>query len=113
MIILTIVFFGIGLNGTLQLKEKFDPMWFIPENTYLSQYVQQRTHYYPGRGFEAGIYTGQLNYTSEYNNFNNLLEDLENATDILQVTSSWIKPFNNYMTSHFNKGYYDHYKTYR
>lgn len=88
------------MNWTLKLEEQFDPMWFIPNSTQFSRYVQQRIHYYPELGLEAGIYLGQLNYTQEFNKLQYLSDELQNATTIMQVTSSWIEPFHNYMKNY-------------
>lgn len=98
------MFCGVGLDGTLKLEEKFDPMWFVPKSTYLHRYITERSAYYPSMGFEAGIFMGQLNYNEEFNNIQYLVSKFENSTDILQVTNSWVEPFYNYVKKNFNKG---------
>ncbi|GLV43096.1 Patched-related [Carabus blaptoides fortunei] len=103
VIMLTIVLTGFGLYGSLQLEQKFDPMWFVPESTYFYKYIEQRKLYFPNMGFEAGIYMGKINYTQEYPNIKSVASKLDNLTDILQVTSSWVQPFQYYVKKTFNK----------
>lgn len=104
IVLITLIFCGFGLEGILKLQDKFDPMWFIPKNTYLHKYIDQRNVYYPHMGFEAGIYMGSLNYTEEFNKIRYLVSEFENSTDILEVTNSWVEPFRFYMKKNFEKG---------
>lgn len=88
----------------MRLEQKFDPMWFVPENTYFYKFIEQRKLYFPNMGFEAGMYMGKLNYTQEYPNIKSVASKLDNLTDILQVTSSWVQPFQRYVKKTFSKG---------
>lgn len=79
-------------------------MWFIPEHTYLTEFIKTKVNYYPKLGFDGMILMGKINYTEEYPKINALLLDLENNTDILEITLSWVRPFHKYMLRNYKKG---------
>lgn len=64
---ITAVLAGVAIKGNLEIKQKFDPKWFLPNNSYLLQFFNQRRLYYPDVGMDGGWY---LN--SKLNNFPNL-----------------------------------------
>lgn len=88
----------------LALEQKFDPLWFIPEDSYFLKYIQERTKYYPTMGFEAGLYMGELDYNLELERIHDAVELLRNNTDIVNDISSWVQPFHDFVYEHFKKG---------
>lgn len=94
---------GVSIKGMLNLEQKFDPNWFIPESTYLSKFLSEKKAMYPNMGYEAGIYMGRLNYSQELPKLIKMVEILENRTDILHNVNSWIEPFNNFVKIYFEK----------
>ena len=86
----------------LKLRQKFDYAWFIPTNTYLYEYTQQFRQYYPERGYEASVFLGQLNYTTDINKILRLSNQLENQT-VLNLVQSWTTPFKDFLLKHYDK----------
>ena len=43
-----------GIYGALSLRQEFNPLWFIPSRSYLSQWFAAMTRWFPGEG-EAGM----------------------------------------------------------
>lgn len=43
---------ALSIKNALLLEQKFDPFWFIPEDTHLYKYVMKRRELYP----QIGIY---------------------------------------------------------
>ncbi|KAF2904389.1 hypothetical protein ILUMI_01779 [Ignelater luminosus] len=106
VLLITVISLGFSIESTLKLEQRFDPMWFIPKNTYLAKYVEKRIELYPTMGFEAGLYLGSLNYPDEILNIRNMVQRLENSTDAVNSIQSWIDPFRNYVKKNFKKDVY-------
>ena len=41
VLILTSVILGFSIWGNVLLRQEFDPMWFLPKDSYLSLYMEQ------------------------------------------------------------------------
>jgi hypothetical protein len=41
VLLVTAVLLGVSVWGNVLLRQEFDPMWFLPKDSYLSLYVQQ------------------------------------------------------------------------
>lgn len=81
-------------------------MWFIPKGTYLSKFAESRNKYYPAMGFDGMLLTGKINYTEEFPKIKSLFLELENQTDILQISDSWVVPFQRFVKRNYYKGIY-------
>ncbi|XP_026471686.1 protein patched homolog 2-like [Ctenocephalides felis] len=101
VLISTIAFAALSIKNTLLLEQKFDPMWFIPEDTHLFKYIEKRREYYPQIGFEAVVFIGNLNYSTEFKKIIKLEETLQHQNVISNI-DSWIIPFCQYVKINFN-----------
>ncbi|CRK87719.1 CLUMA_CG001509, isoform A [Clunio marinus] len=97
VIVAAICLSAFSIDRVLQMKQKFDPIWFIPSSSYFFQYDMAHRHFYPNRGFSAGVYMGQLNYTSELPKIIAMSNEIENQTQILDQFSSWTETFREYV----------------
>lgn len=97
VICMVIGFTAIGVERLMNIKQKFDPMWFIPSRTYFYQYVEQHRTFYPDRGYEAGVYMGSMNYSIELPKIIRLAEEVESRKDILSNVQSWPVNFFEFM----------------
>ncbi|KAL0275927.1 UNVERIFIED_CONTAM: hypothetical protein PYX00_003640 [Menopon gallinae] len=77
VIVVTAVLAGFAIKGNLEIKQKFDPKWFLPNNSYLLQFFNQRSIYYPDVGMDGGVFIGQVNYTAELRRIHELALTLE------------------------------------
>ncbi|XP_058058482.1 patched domain-containing protein 3-like [Anopheles bellator] len=93
----------VNVRSLLKLRQKFDPNWFIPEETYYNQFVVKSHEHYPNVGYEALLLFGNLNYTQELPNLLNVSRQMENRTDILHSVSSWVDPFRDFVSKHYGK----------
>ena len=41
VLVLTGILLGFSVWGNVLLRQEFDPMWFLPKDSYLSLYVEQ------------------------------------------------------------------------
>lgn len=103
VILFTLIVAGFSVESLLRLEQRFDPAWFISENTYFRKYLNERSIYYPEMGNEGSVYVGAINYTEELPKVFALIENLESETDVVQNIETWTKPFRNYVLLHFEK----------
>lgn len=88
-----------SIERVTHIKQKFDPMWFIPSQTYYSKYVMEHRHFYPNRGYEAGVYMGHLNYSLELPKIIKLAEEVQGRQDVLSNVQAWPIEFHDFMSS--------------
>lgn len=88
----------------INLEQKFDPLWFIPSHTHLSQYASERSKMYPFLGYDATLYMGSINYTHEFKNINVLSKTLEGYTDIVYSLNSWVDEYQKFVFDRSKKG---------
>lgn len=103
VVLLTAVCLGFSIESIFRLEQRFDPAWFIPRDTFLSDFVVEKTKYFPSSGFDAGIFVGAVNYTYEFPKLNDMVEQLENSSDIVTDVHGWIKPFRDFVKVYYQK----------
>lgn len=105
VIILTvIVMTALNIQNLLNLRQKFDPHWFIPEDTYYNKFVTTTREQYPNNGYEAMLLFGSYNYTDELKDLLDLTHELENRTEILHSVNSWVVGFQDFVHTYYDKG---------
>lgn len=104
MILLTLGFAATGIRGSMLLKQKFDPNWFLGENTHLFKFKMERAKFFPDNGQTAGIYFGRLNYSAELTNIHRLLTQLKQEENIIKNLEEWYSGFRYYVKQNLKKG---------
>ncbi|XP_066250245.1 patched domain-containing protein 3-like [Euwallacea similis] len=102
----TIIFAGFSLNSAVKLEQRFDPTWFLPEETHLAKYMEIRNTHFPQLGYGGGLYLGALNYSQEITKIKLSVEKLENLTDVTRNVVSWVEPFRNFVLVNFKHDIY-------
>lgn len=97
IIVFAVALSAFSIERVFHIKQKFDPIWFIPSTSYYFQYVMLHREFYPNRGFEASVYMGRLNYTTEMPKIIAMAERIKNQTHILTHISSWTEPFHEFV----------------
>jgi Niemann-Pick C1 protein len=104
-VLIVIIAIGITAFSTervFKIKQKFDPMWFIPSDSYFAQFVHEHREYYPSRGYEGGIYFTNLNYSENLPKLYEISSRLKNRTDIIDRVQTWVHPFGEYVEDDFD-----------
>lgn len=104
MILLTLGFAAIGIRGSILLKQKFDPNWFLAEDTHLYKFNMERAKFFPDIGQNAGIYFGRLNYSAELSNIHRLVAQFKQEENILKNLEEWYSKFRSYVKWNLKKG---------
>ncbi|KXJ77899.1 hypothetical protein RP20_CCG006239, partial [Aedes albopictus] len=99
---------SLNIQSLMQLRQKFDLNWFIPEETYYGQFIVKNHEQYPNNGFEAMLLFamllfGNYNYTAELKELLRITHDLEYRTDLLHSVDSWLNPFQDFVYTHYDK----------
>ena len=58
VIFTTLGFLAVGVWGSLQMRQKFDPVLLLPSDSYLRQWKTQHDQFYYGSGWT--IYSGEI-----------------------------------------------------
>lgn len=104
MIILTLGLAAAGIRGTILLKQKFDPNWFLAKHTHLYKFNMERAKFFPDIGQDAAIYFGRLNYSAELPNIYRLLTQFKKEENIIKNLEEWYSGFRYYVNRNIEKG---------
>lgn len=105
IVLITLVLMSIGIVGSLQLKQWFDPTWLLPKGSYLEQYLEVHTRTFPNLGFEAFVIMGDdIDYPSEFSKIISMTERLQNASFIKNI-EPWPIDFTKFVSTYFATGY--------
>ncbi|XP_076048649.1 patched domain-containing protein 3-like [Oratosquilla oratoria] len=91
----TLGLFGTSVWGCLNLRQEFNPVWFIPQSSYMFQFLSRAQRYYPEAGVKGILYLGELDYPQELPKIHNLTSYLKDSVYISSV-DSWYDHFINY-----------------
>ena len=82
--------------GLTNLRQEFNPVWFIPQESYLAQWFNANEKYFPKEGETVKINIAQVDISNELPKIDALVRRLEQETDILSRVDSWYSKFKEY-----------------
>ena len=101
VILLTMMITALAVWGNINLEQRFDPAWFLPPDTYLSKFVATYKKYFSSEGDRVTIYCSEIDPVAELGKLNELAENIQNQTDIVDNVDSWTFRFIEYYNAHF------------
>ena len=101
VILLTCGVTGLGIWGNVLLRQEFDMTWFIPPDTYLSDFFIKNKEFFPFGGDRVTVYCHDVDYVNDYYELDYLVKQIEAQTDIVDNVDSWTNKFNKYFNDHF------------
>jgi len=96
MVLITAAFTAVGIWGLTLLRQEFNPVNFIPKESYLSGWLTANSEYFPEEGERVMVNIADIDYTQELPKLENLMARLLNETDILTSVDSWYLGFRDY-----------------
>nr|SVE77193.1 EOG090X0BEK [Daphnia lumholtzi] len=93
ILVLTAFLLGINTWGSVLMRQEFNPLWFIPTSTYLSQYFSVLESHYPDNGQMASIYIQTTNLSRNLNRLDALIDTVRNETKIVSQVDDWFGGF--------------------
>lgn len=103
MIIITGIFLAVNINGSLRLRQEFDPMWFLAHDSHLVRYMNERKIYFPGFGFNGFIVGNNVNWTASFKGFDDLMNELK-TSDAINSFAPWYDDFKKYSNRNYETG---------
>jgi len=94
-------FLGVSIYGNTLLKQKFDPMWFLPDDSHLALFIHKRESCYPGTGNPAFIVADNVNWTASFEGYDQFTNDFKNS-DAIYAIDSWYDDFKAYSNKNFH-----------
>lgn len=100
---ITIAFATFGGIGSSQLEQWFDPVWFLPKDSYLNHFLTVKARDYPKVGHEATVFMSNIDFIPEFPKILNLSRTLQNAP-FTENVKNWPVDFVNFADANFNIG---------
>ena len=106
VISLSLVFLGFSVWGNILLRQEFNPIWFLPPESYLAQWHSHNSQYFPSRGEEVTVFLAGLDLPRELETLDRVHSILNHQTDIIAPNSldSWYLDFKTYVNLNFDAG---------
>ncbi|KAJ8733421.1 hypothetical protein PYW08_001719 [Mythimna loreyi] len=102
VILFTLVITGFSIQAILHLEQRFDPKWFIPDDTYFKDFLNAHDFYYPEEGNMAMVFLGEMNYNKEFIRLHDMIQELKNESYIYGV-NTWVEHFHKYVLQNFDR----------
>ncbi|XP_041971275.1 NPC intracellular cholesterol transporter 1-like [Aricia agestis] len=101
IILFTLIVTGFSIESIFHLEQRFDPQWFIPDNTYYKDFLNSYEHYYPREGNPAIVTLGDMNYNTEFKKLHNMVKELKKESYVADM-DSWVETFHQYVLTNYN-----------
>lgn len=88
VLVVTAVVFGTSIWGVTNLRQEFNPVWFIPQSSYLFQFLSRAQTFYPEAGERGTVYLGALNYSQELPKIGYLTQAMR-ENEYISFVDSW------------------------
>jgi len=96
--------FGVSVWGNIELKQEFNPIWFLPPESYLAQWHAHSNKYFPSRGEQVTVFFAGLDLPGELHKMDDMHRRLGEQTDIVASVDSWYNEFKKYTEKNFLDG---------
>jgi len=99
VLVISAGFLSCGITGWASIVHRFDPVLLLPAESYLRQWVDLQTEFYPENGWQAEIYSERLDQTDldKVEELVNELEALKQRGDIIREYDCWWTPFKTFV----------------
>ena len=87
---------GAGVWQATMLEQEFQSIWFLPPSTYLRQWFEANTKYFPGDGERVMVYIADVELHDNLDKVEQLVNTLTQAEDIIKSVDSWYPAFKNF-----------------
>ena len=95
--LLTATSLGLNIWGSVLMRQEFNPLWFIPSSTYLSQYFTMLEQNYPSNGEMATMYVRTNKLAAHIDVMEDLIAELKNETLIVSNVDDWFTGFKEFV----------------
>lgn len=93
VILITSIILGFGLYGLTLLKMEFRPEWMLDPETEFTSWYYAHKEFFPADGEVGQIYIRGVNYSKNFVQLENLVNNLEGQSDIIKNVDSWVAQY--------------------
>jgi len=93
----TAVLLVIGVYGMAQLKMEFRPEWMLDPAAEVTHWYLAHKQYFPADGEGGQLYIRAVNYSKNFLKLDNLINNLEEQTDIIKDVDSWHREYKKFV----------------
>lgn len=101
VIIFTLLITGFSIEAISRLEQRFNPKWFIPEDTYFKDFLNKYDYFYPQEGDSAMVFLGEMDYNAEFSKLYTMTQELRSEPYVVELLT-WVESFRNYVLKNFN-----------
>ncbi|XP_070562444.1 patched domain-containing protein 3-like isoform X2 [Ptychodera flava] len=87
VVIAALALLGVNIWGTINLEQEFQFEWFLPEDSYVIDYLDASDTYFPASGLAGDVYLVDVDYYTEFQALDDLYDQLENNQYIFAIDS--------------------------
>lgn len=102
ILLFTVVMTGFSVEAIFRLEQRFDPKWFIPEETYYKDFLNNYDHFYPNEGHAAMVFLGEMNYNKEFSTLYDMAQRMRNESYVNELVT-WVETFQGYVQKNYGK----------
>ncbi|XP_045125930.1 protein patched homolog 3-like [Portunus trituberculatus] len=95
VILWTSALFFASTWGLTNLRQEFDPIWFLPQDSYLYGYFEKQRDYFPSSEEPGSVYLSNIDLANELVNIQELSESLRSNEYVAKV-DSWVDKYVEY-----------------
>ncbi|XP_037081976.1 NPC intracellular cholesterol transporter 1-like [Pollicipes pollicipes] len=100
VLVLTCLLLAVFSWGLSQLRQEFNPLWFLPSDSHLAQFHRSAEHYFPTEGEKGVVFVSGVDFADNMPQMALLSERLS-ADPSIQRVESWYDEFQYYIN--YNK----------
>eukprot|EP00092_Neocalanus_flemingeri_P040503 GFUD01044108.1.p1 GENE.GFUD01044108.1~~GFUD01044108.1.p1 ORF type:complete len:1044 (-),score=198.42 GFUD01044108.1:97-3228(-) len=93
VVLSTAVLLVIGVYGMAQLKMEFRPEWLMDPAAEVTNWYFAHKEYFPSDGEGGQLYLRSVNYSENFLKLDNLINNLEEQSDIIKYVDSWHREY--------------------
>eukprot|EP00092_Neocalanus_flemingeri_P008175 GFUD01008815.1.p1 GENE.GFUD01008815.1~~GFUD01008815.1.p1 ORF type:complete len:989 (+),score=163.46 GFUD01008815.1:223-3189(+) len=101
IILFTLVILGFSVWGNILLRQEFNPIWFLPPDSYLAQWHKYNAIHFPSQGEKVTVFMENLDLPNDLAKLDRMHEELAAQDDIIHSLDSWYLDFKKYMNTNF------------
>ncbi|XP_053626283.1 patched domain-containing protein 3-like isoform X3 [Cherax quadricarinatus] len=91
VLLVTAAFLAVSGWGLSNLRQEFNPIWFLPQSSYLFKFFMKQEYYFPTSGEMGFIYFGKMNYLDELPKIEELMTQMKESEYISEIDSWYLK----------------------
>ena len=101
VILVTVVITAFAIWGNVEMKQEFDPVLFLPPDSYLFQWFKYVKKLFPGEGVLVTVYMVNVDYIKDFIRIQSLARQFEAHEDVMYRVESWTLDFESYIKRNF------------